>query len=311
MKRKKSLIFSALLFVMPVIALAAGFVPCGGPGEPVCQICYWVDQVNLVVRWLVSIFSVVFSITLIIAGYKLVTSAGNVSAKSDAKSMITNSFIGFVIVLSGWLLIDFVMQSLVNQEKYGGPWNQIECVEQPVSVIAVYNKQDVEDNYGTVNEDDVNDAILSDRADCDPAVLKGMGMSDTQANVFSCIAQAESSCNNNAQNNTSSARGIFQITRGWNDTCHNLNLPACKSAAQGAGFSNDGNLNCSKAFGSGGRIKAGMEQLANYCNAAASNQSCNTAAALCLYNNGGYGHWLGTKSAPHTKQQACVAKYAN
>lgn len=135
MKRKISFFVITILITLPGLAWAAGFVPCGGPGEPVCQLCYWVDQINFIVKWLVGIFSVVFAIVLVISGFKLVTSAGNAGAKQQAKKTISNVFIGFVIVLGGWLLIDFAMKSLVDQNEYSllhsGPWNSVSCADQP------------------------------------------------------------------------------------------------------------------------------------------------------------------------------------
>ncbi len=69
---------------------------------------------------------------VIYAGLKLVVSAGNPSAMSDAKKMLTNVLIGFVIVLSAWLIVDTIMKALLNPnyesgEIEFGPWNQLEA----------------------------------------------------------------------------------------------------------------------------------------------------------------------------------------
>lgn len=119
-----------------MFAMAKGFVPCGGPGEPVCQMCYWVEQVNLLTKWLVGIFSVILAIKLVVSGLKLVTSSGNTAAKEEAKNSITTAIIGFVIVLGGWLLVDFSMKSLLNSTFDSSKWNVVACVDQPVSGIA-------------------------------------------------------------------------------------------------------------------------------------------------------------------------------
>ena len=208
-------------------------------------------------------------------------------------------------------MIDTIMRALVGDDGKVGdaPWGQIECWEQRRSTeiaykpdVFVYTAKDVDETFGTVSTAGAN---TYSAGNCTPAKLESMGMNSTQANVFSCIAAAESNCNNNATARGSSARGIFQITRGWNDKCHNLNLPQCSAAA---GVSGD--LNCSQAFKIGTHDpRPGKETEALRCDKAASNQRCNVAAALCLYNNGGYGHWLGTPQAPHRKQIACVKKY--
>jgi hypothetical protein len=71
------------------------------------------------------------------AGLLLVTSAGNESQISKARSMFSNVFIGIAITLSAWLIIDTLMKApgLVNKNEIGegtkyGPWNEIKCVAQ-------------------------------------------------------------------------------------------------------------------------------------------------------------------------------------
>jgi hypothetical protein len=319
--RRLAIVLCLLVLSVPLL-VSANIVPCSGVdmvnGEPVptCQACNLVELANNITNWIVGIFTVIFAIIFIVAGWRMVASTGNVSEKEAGKKMITNAFIGFVIVLAGWLIMDFFMKSLLGNDDGSigtfGPWNEIKCVEQKKSEVVynIGNAEDARKTYGDSTTEDLGSAGTYEEGDCSPENLKNMGMNDTQSKVFSCIAEAESGCNNNAQNKTSSARGIFQITRGWNDTCHNLNLSSCEAAAKTAGWSG-GNLNCSRAFGAGGKIKSGQEELANICNVAASNQQCNVDAALCLYKNGGYGHWTGTKSNPHKKQIACVQKYAN
>jgi len=112
----------------------AGLVPCGRAGQGDCQTCHVVQLVSGVNAWLVGILSIVATIMFVIAGFRLVTSNGNPSVLQDAKSMIINVAIGFVIVLSAWLLLDLFMKSLLSDSEQGlGPWNEIECVDQPVA----------------------------------------------------------------------------------------------------------------------------------------------------------------------------------
>jgi hypothetical protein len=113
----------------PYLVGAAGLVPCGGDGEPACESCHVVSLANNVISWLVLILGTVAAIVIIYAGIKLVTSGGNQRAMEDAKSMMTNVIIGYVIVLAGWLIIDYVMKVLVNESSFG-VWNEIECTVQ-------------------------------------------------------------------------------------------------------------------------------------------------------------------------------------
>jgi hypothetical protein len=65
------------------------------------------------------------------AGFKMLTSGGNSGKVSEAKSMMTNVVIGLIILLAAWLMVDTVMKLFVNQAVLIGPWNQLQCVEQP------------------------------------------------------------------------------------------------------------------------------------------------------------------------------------
>jgi len=125
----------AVCLNIPVFVYAQqGLVPCGRVGQADCQTCHVVQLVSGVNAWLVGILAIVASIMFMIAGFRLVTSNGNPSVLQDAKSMIINVAIGFVIVLAAWLLLDLFMKSLLSDSEQGlGPWNQIACVDQPVA----------------------------------------------------------------------------------------------------------------------------------------------------------------------------------
>lgn len=116
------------------MAGAADLVPeCGGEGQPACQACYAVELVNNVVSWLVMILGVIAAILIVMAGTRLVTSGGNSSAKEAAKSSMTNLIIGYLIVLSAWLVMDYGLRALLVEGGSArfGVWNQISCVDQP------------------------------------------------------------------------------------------------------------------------------------------------------------------------------------
>lgn len=131
----------ALLITTPLLVWANGLVPCGGPGEEACQFCHVATLMNTVIGWLVMILSIVMAIMIMVSGFKLVTSGGNPSEKQAAKSMITNAAIGFAILLSAWLLIDYGLKALLRTGPFAfGPWNTIQCVDQPKSGIQrIYN----------------------------------------------------------------------------------------------------------------------------------------------------------------------------
>ena len=102
-----------------------GLVACTGID---CNFCSAVETANNVINLLFELMIVAAVILVVVAGLKLVTSAGNVSAMQDAKGMLANVIIGFIIVLSAWLIVDTLMKALMGDPNSNGfgPWNQFE-----------------------------------------------------------------------------------------------------------------------------------------------------------------------------------------
>lgn len=248
MKRFWGSILFLMLAAVPLLSYAAGLVPCGGEGEPACQMCYVVELVNRVISWLVLILGTIAAIIIVYAGFKLVTSGGNRHAKEDAKSMISNMIIGYVIVLAGWLLIDTGMRTLLlDGETRLGMWNELSCMAQPNPAAGTFTPRTFDPN-GEIPGNRVvvtpgytyvtggTGGSLSgggsgggagggvqcspSNSACSVAALQAAGLTPVQANVMSCIAMTESSGNPNTPpynvtnpGSNSTACGTFQITR--------------------------------------------------------------------------------------------------
>jgi hypothetical protein len=120
------------LFVMPAATEAAGLVPCGGANEQPCQACDVVTLENNVVGWLVMMLGIIAAIVIVYAGFKLVTSGGNQHAMEEAKGMINNIIIGYLIVLAAWLMIDYALKALLDEGSFG-VWNEVQCLQQRVA----------------------------------------------------------------------------------------------------------------------------------------------------------------------------------
>jgi len=322
-----------VFFTIPYTFAQEGIVGAGAGGDYSVDgygSCEFVETVNNVITFLLSMSAVLAVIVFLYAGYTMVTSGGDSQRLETAKSVFGSVFTGFIIMLVAFLVINTVMKILTGNTSELLNWQTVDCQyanevtgasEIKIGLKEHFEKAAVMSSSTGYYPDSVirgtaGGATYS-AGDCSPANLRRLGMTVTQANTFSCIARPESGCNLNAQNGWTSARGVFQMTRGWNDTCHNLNLPACTRAAKNAGYSVSGNLNCSTAFSGGSspsnpsRPTPGKEALFNACNAAASNMACNVAASLCLYNDGGkYNHWLGNRGQQHhLAQRACVLKF--
>lgn len=77
------------------------------------------------------IMFMVFAVIAVVAGFGMVTSGGNPSSLQAAKDKFKNAFIGLIIVLAAFLLVDTVMRTLLKGgagEVSGyGPWSKVQC----------------------------------------------------------------------------------------------------------------------------------------------------------------------------------------
>lgn len=114
-------------------ATSTGFVTCSGAD---CTACNLVEMANRLIVWLFGIIFLIFAVLMLVAGFGLVTSAGNQSALEAAKSKFKNGIIGLLIVMSAWLLVNTIMRGLLNGGTGNvsgfGPWSQIQCQIQTV-----------------------------------------------------------------------------------------------------------------------------------------------------------------------------------
>jgi len=108
----------------------SGLVPCSGTN---CSACHLAELGNTLVGLLIGLVAIVFATLMVVAGFRLVTSGGNRSARDAAKNSLTNAVVGLLLILGAWLLVDTLMRALVGDggEVTGyGPWTEISCWEQ-------------------------------------------------------------------------------------------------------------------------------------------------------------------------------------
>ncbi len=121
-----------VLLSLPTLTFAAGLIPCSGTD---CQACHLVQLGDNLLRWFIGIIAFVIFFVFVIGGLKMVMSTGNEGGVSEAKGMMTNAVIGFVILLSAWLVVDTVLKMFMDGSKLG-PWNAIPCVTQPDKIAS-------------------------------------------------------------------------------------------------------------------------------------------------------------------------------
>jgi len=61
---------------------------------------------------------------IVFAGWLWMTSAATPANREKANHVLTNAIVGFLIVLSSWLVIDFFMKTLYGNKNFG-PWSSI------------------------------------------------------------------------------------------------------------------------------------------------------------------------------------------
>ena len=121
-----------LSFVLPTVTYAIDFtgnlVPCGDAGEPECTFCHLTILAMNILDYLVILTALLATILFINAGIFYLFSGGNPGKIARAHKIFTSAAIGFVVVLSAYLVIAVVMTSLYNAsplQVVGGDWNDI------------------------------------------------------------------------------------------------------------------------------------------------------------------------------------------
>lgn len=106
----------AIVLLVPVVAGAQdnGLVPCGY-GDNLCTTSHVVAFVAGLIDFLIKMLGVIAVIGLVVAGFRLVISAGKESEWTAAKNMFTNIVIGIVIILAAWLVVDTILRVLTSR----------------------------------------------------------------------------------------------------------------------------------------------------------------------------------------------------
>ena len=103
-----------LTLILPIITFAA-LVPCGNSDQPACNISYFIYMVNAIINGIIGIATVIFAISLIYGGFLYLTSGENPGNKEKAKSMLWRTLIGFVIILTAWVIVHTILNALVPE----------------------------------------------------------------------------------------------------------------------------------------------------------------------------------------------------
>lgn len=119
---------SAAAAEMPLLSSGWSLVPEACRACP-CGFAGVMGTVQNLVNGGISI-GVLFAVIIIAwAGFLYITTPANPEARSQANKMLINAAVGLLIVLSAWLIVDFVMKALYSgpdgTKGEFGPWNSI------------------------------------------------------------------------------------------------------------------------------------------------------------------------------------------
>ena len=122
----KLIIVSILTFcLLPIITFGqtnttqtntsqSSIVPnCGTRENPECGFGDLLKLVENILKWIVMISVPVSALVFAYAGFQFMTT-GIVDKRSQAKSTMTKVFIGFVFILSAWLIVNTLLDALLE-----------------------------------------------------------------------------------------------------------------------------------------------------------------------------------------------------
>ncbi len=121
-------------------------VPCGNPGQEACQACHLVKLAENVVNFFVYFSIAIATLMFAWAGILYVSSATNPKNIETAHGIFWSVFVGLIIVLSAWLVVDTIMKTFVKESSFG-PWNKIQCVPQPTPSNVYRDRNQTDPGY--------------------------------------------------------------------------------------------------------------------------------------------------------------------
>ncbi|HWH16055.1 MAG TPA: pilin [Candidatus Paceibacterota bacterium] len=233
----------------------------------------------------ISFGIVIFVLIIAFAGILWILTPTNPENHSQAKKVLTNAVIGLLIVLSAWLIVDFVMKILYNPDAPGfGPWNSIItggdiCIKEsenqrPLfdgSITAIPGSEGYTGSGGTCS--------IQHAGPCAATTLaQYFGSAANQASMI-CYAESRgvigSVSRTDIMRNDPQRRafsfGLFQI----NLTYHRVAGLDCPSAFRGRNYT----------------ARVINEDLYRRCVAAAKNPEHNIAQAVSIYNRTRWREW--------------------
>ncbi len=94
-----------------------------------CQLCDLIKLVNKLIQFMTAFAFGIAVIFFLYAAYLIMWGGVNGEVLTKGKNIAKGTVVGLIIVLSSWVVINTIFQTLVNQGVggIGAPWNEIKC----------------------------------------------------------------------------------------------------------------------------------------------------------------------------------------
>jgi len=106
------IILLAVLFFPSLASAQDPLVPCGGPGQPECELCHLFEIFGRLVNFLRIAASALGIVVLLAASIILITSAGDPQKVDRAKKILFGTIIGLALIYLGWGIVRMLYEAL-------------------------------------------------------------------------------------------------------------------------------------------------------------------------------------------------------
>lgn len=115
LKNKFPLLLFFLIIIFPLYVFAEGLVPCDGSAASPCGFSQFILLIQNVINFLMfDIATPLAAVVFAWAGIIMLTSGGSADKIKQAKEIFQWVLIGFLIALSGWLIVSTIMGTLLG-----------------------------------------------------------------------------------------------------------------------------------------------------------------------------------------------------
>ena len=124
-----ALVGLTILFLAPNLVQAA-LVPCGGEGQPSCQLCHIFVLFDDIITYVLTILTpIIAGLMLVVGGFYMLFAGPSPQLFDKGKSIIKGTVVGLVIIMISWVLLNTVFTYIGVKEWTGlETWWQINCV---------------------------------------------------------------------------------------------------------------------------------------------------------------------------------------